>query len=481
MRESGILMSISSLPSDYGIGCFSEEAYRFIDFLSDSGQSYWQILPMGHTGFGDSPYQSFSSFAGNPYFIDLTRLIDRDVLDMTDFGVDEARIDYGKLYQSRYAILHMAYKNSNFKSESGYSAFLRKNEFWLNDYAEFMALKDANNGKAWIEWETLSADDKDIDFWKFVQYMFYTQWYDLKAYANKKGIKIIGDIPIYVSYDSVDVWKNPHLFQLDKNGLPIKVSGCPPDGFSATGQLWGNPLYDWQTHENDGFSWWIKRIEYSFRLYDTLRIDHFRGFCEYYAIPYGAKTAIEGEWLKAPGHNLFRTVENVLGKRDIIAEDLGFITESVRELLRECGFCGMKVFEFAFDERDDNGVEIYMPHNYPKNCVAYTETHDNEPVTSWFLGLSKKEKKLVREYLCDYYTPDGEIALPFISRIMQSNARLCVIPIQDYLMLGGDSRMNTPQSVGGNWQWRIKRNQLSDELGKRILSMTKLYGRVQNA
>ena len=225
MRESGILMSISSLPSDYGIGCFSEEAYRFIDFLSNSGQSYWQILPMGHTGFGDSPYQSFSSFAGNPYFIDLTRLIDHDVLDMTDFGMDEARIDYGKLYQSRYAILHMAYKNSDFKGESGYSAFLRENEFWLNDYAEFMALKDANNGKAWNEWETLSADDKDIEFWRFVQYTFYTQWYDLKSYANKKGIKIIGDIPIYVSYDSVDVWKNPHLFQLEKNGLPIKVAG----------------------------------------------------------------------------------------------------------------------------------------------------------------------------------------------------------------------------------------------------------------
>ncbi len=486
MREAGILMSVTSLPSDYGIGCFSDEAYRFVDFLKESSQSCWQILPLGHTSFGDSPYQSFSSFAGNPYFIDLKALISEGVLtqtlcDVADFGMDEARVDYGKLYQSRYALLRIAYENSDLKNDTAYDEFVNENSFWLDDYAEFMALKDANDGKPWNRWEIHRVLDEDIVFWKYVQYKFYEQWYRLKAYANGSGIKIIGDIPIYVSYDSVDVWKNPTLFELDCDGLPTHVAGCPPDGFSATGQLWGNPLYNWSEHKKDGYGWWIKRIEHSLKLYDVLRIDHFRGFCEYYSIPYGAKTAESGEWVKAPGQDLFACVEKVLGKREIIAEDLGFITESVKNLLRGCGFSGMKVFEFAFDSRDENGTSVYMPHNYPYDSVAYTATHDNEPITSWYKEIRSDEKQLVRDYLCDYYTPDAEIALPIISRIMQSNSKLCIVPIQDYLKLGSESRMNTPQTVGMNWQWRLSKNQLTPELAKLITTMTKQYGRCQNA
>lgn len=479
-------MGITSLPSDYGIGCFSDEAYRFVDFLKVSSQSCWQILPLGHTSFGDSPYQSFSSFAGNPYFIDLKALVNEGVLnqelcDITDFGIDETRVDYGRLYQSRYVLLHTAYKNSKLKNDDKYIKFIEENEFWLNDYAEFMALKDANEGKSWNEWEIYRVPDEDIEFWKYIQYKFYEQWYRLKEYANSNGIKIIGDIPIYVSYDSVDVWKNRNLFQLDSEGLPTKVAGCPPDGFSATGQLWGNPLYNWTEHTKDRYSWWIKRIEHSLKLYDILRIDHFRGFSEYYSIPYGAKTAQGGEWLQAPGQDLFRCVEETLGRQDIIAEDLGFITESVKRLLKDTGFCGMKVFEFAFDSRDENGVASYMPHNYPENSVAYTGTHDNEPVTSWYNEIQPREQRLVRDYLCDYYTPDNKIAMPFISRIMQSKSRLCIVPIQDYLGLGGEARINTPQTLGKNWQWRLSKNQLTPELAKTISSMTNQYGRGQNA
>lgn len=483
MRKAGVLLSISSLPSKYGIGCFSKSAYEFIDFLKAAKQSYWQILPLGPTSYGDSPYQSFSSFAGNPYFISLEALIDEGVLSKelcknTDFGMNETQIDYAKLYQARFGLLHLAFKNTDLSSDMQFKIFEKKNNFWLEDYAEFMALKNENNGKPWNEWVKTSVTDKDeIDFWKYLQYKFFEQWHKLKKYANENGVLIIGDIPIYVSYDSVDVWKNPELFDLDKNGTPINVAGCPPDGFSATGQLWGNPLYRWSEHEKDGYKWWIKRIQYSFELYDVLRIDHFRGFCEFYSIPYGDRTAENGKWVEAPGNELFKCIRRELGERNIIAEDLGFITDSVRKLLNESGFAGMKVFEFAFDSRDDNGSDMYLPHNYPRNCVAYTETHDNEPVTSWFSELPKNEKKLVRDYLCDYYTPDNEIVNPFISRIMQSNAKLCIIPIQDYLKKGSDSRINTPQTVGKNWRWRLRRDSLTPELCQMIASLTKCYGR----
>lgn len=483
MRKAGILMSITSLPSDYGIGCFSDEAYRFIDFLKSAHQTYWQILPIGATSFGDSPYQSFSSFAGNPYFIDLKSLIgegvlDKSLCDSTDFGTDNTQIDYGKLYQARFMLLHIAYKNTDLSSDDGYKDFIEKNAFWLDDYAEFMTLKERNDGKAWNEWETCEVlDETEPGFWKYVQYKFFTQWQSLKKYANDNGVMIIGDMPIYVSYDSVDVWKNPHLFELDKNGTPINVAGCPPDGFSETGQLWGNPLYRWDMHEKENFSWWISRIEYAFTLFDVLRIDHFRGFSEYYSIPFGASTARDGVWVEAPGDALFKAIRQELGRREIIAEDLGFITDSVRDLLDTCGFMGMKVFEFAFDSRDDNGVSTYMPHNYPNNCIAYTETHDNEPVTSWFCYLTDCEKRMVRDYLCDYYTPDSEIAIPFIAEIMKSRAGIVIVPVQDYLKKGSESRINTPQTVGQNWRWRIEKHELSQTLRDEIGLMTKLYER----
>ncbi len=483
MRKAGILLSISSLPSKYGIGCFSKEAYEFVDFLRSAKQSYWQILPLGPTSYGDSPYQSFSSFAGNPYYISLEDLvceglIDKHLCDNTDFGTESSQIDYSKLYQARYGLLHIAYKNSDFLNDENFKKFEAENSFWLDDYARFMVLKNENNGRAWNEWTTNTINDTDeINFWKFVQYKFFKQWYKLKKYANENGVSIIGDIPIYVSYDSVDVWKNQELFDLDSNSLPVNVAGCPPDGFSATGQLWGNPLYCWREHKKDGYSWWVRRIEYAFKMYDVLRIDHFRGFCEFYSIPYGEKTAENGKWIEAPGDELFKTIKKELGEKDIIAEDLGFITDAVRKLLSETGFAGMKVFEFAFDSRDDNGSDTYLPHNYPRNCVAYTETHDNEPVASWFSELPKNEKNLVRAYLCDRYTPDSEIVFPFISRIMQSNAKLCIVPFQDYMGEGKGSRINTPQTVGINWRWRVRRDAISPELCQIIRSLTKLYGR----
>ena len=483
MRKAGVLLSISSLPSKYGIGCFSKEAYEFVDFLCSAKQSYWQILPLGPTSYGDSPYQSFSSFAGNPYYISLEDLIsegilDKNLCDNTDFGTDCSQIDYQKLYQARFGLLHTAYKKSDFLNEEKFKKFEAENDFWLDDYARFMTLKNENNGKAWNEWESETVNEtEEINFWKFVQYKFFDQWKRLKKYANENGVSIIGDIPIYVSYDSVDVWKNPELFELDSDGLPISVAGCPPDGFSATGQLWGNPVYSWNEHKKDGFRWWIERIGYALEMYDALRIDHFRGFCEFYSIQYGESTAENGKWVEAPGSELFNAIKKELGERDIIAEDLGFITDNVRKLLSETGFAGMKVFEFAFDSRDDNGTDTYLPHNYQRNCIAYTETHDNEPVTSWFSGLPKNEKSFVRAYLCDKYTPDNEIAIPFISRIMQSNAKLCIIPLQDYMKTGRESRINTPQTVGNNWRWRIGRNDLSAELCQLVRSVTKLYGR----
>ena len=490
MRKAGVLLGIASIPSKYGIGCFSKEAYEFIDFLKRSGQSVWQVLPLGPTGYGDSPYQSFSSYAGNPYFISLEELVGEEVCKSFDFGDEGDYIDYGKLFENRFKALKIAYNNRS-TNDAEYDKFKRENCFWLDDYALFMAIKTEMGNTAWYQWEDkLKHRDSDaieekrcvladeIEFWKYIQFEFYTQWLRLKRYANSHGISIIGDIPIYTAYDSVDVWAAPHLFQLDENLCPTNVAGCPPDGFSKEGQLWGNPLYRWERHKEDGFKWWIKRLENCFKLYDAVRIDHFRGFDEYYSIPYGSKNAVKGEWLKAPGRELFREVYNVLGERDIIAEDLGFITNSVKELLSECGFPGMKVFEFAFDERDENGSDGYLPHNYPDNSVAYTATHDNEPVTSWFQAITEKERMMVRRYLCDYYTPDEKIALPIISRIMQSNAKTCVIPIQDYMCMGSEARINTPSTACGNWRWRLTSDALNDELSQRITALTKTYGRL---
>ena len=379
-------MHLSSLASPYGIGTMGKEAREFVDFLCESGQSYWQLLPIGPTSYGDSPYQSYSTFAGNPYFIDLDELQQKGWLEKEDYknivwGNDEERVDYGILYQERFQVLKKAAERFLKCPPSDFAFFCEENEFWLQDYANFMEQKSL-----------------DARYWKVIQYFFFEQWYALKKYANGRGISIIGDLPIYVSLDSVEVWAQPELFQLDENGVPKAVAGCPPDGFSEDGQLWGNPLYDWVYMERDGYQWWIRRIQYLCHMYDVLRIDHFRAFAGYYAIPYGNTTAQKGCWREGPGMKLFTAVEKAIGKQPIIAEDLGHITEDVRMLLKESGFPGMKVLQFAFDQRDGSGAE-YLPHNYEAHCVAYTGTHDNDTILGWFHEANQKDISYAKAYL----------------------------------------------------------------------------------
>lgn len=483
-RAAGILLPIASLSSDYGIGCFSKEAYEFADFLAETGQEYWQILPLNPTGFGNSPYQSFSGYAGNPYFIDLKAFLKDDSLIKPTHG---NYTDYEYLYKTRFKILKKIY--AEYKPDEEYKKFIKENSTWLEDYAVFSAAKEYFGGAEWIYWDDdikfrtdLNKYKKllhdDIEFFKFLQYIFYSQWKKLKAYVNSKGIKIIGDMPIYVSFDSSDVWSAPQYFELDENLFPKSVAGCPPDGFSHEGQLWGNPLYNWEEHKKDGYNWWIKRTEHAFSMFDILRIDHFRGFDEYYSVPYGAKNAKNGTWKTAPGHELFSALQKTLGKRKFIAEDLGFITDSVKKLLTDCGFPGMRVLQFAFDKRDTGNTNDYLPHNYIKNCVAYTGTHDNNTISAWFAELTKKEKENVRKYLCDYYTPDEKINLPLIGLAMRSCAELCIIPLQDYMGLGGEARINTPSTVGNNWEWRLKKGEPNKHTAKIIRDMTMYSGRI---
>lgn len=498
MRKAGILLPITSLPSKYGIGGFTREAYEFVDFLEEAGQSYWQILPMGPTGFGDSPYQAFSSFAGNPYYISLDDLINEGYLTEeecqgSDYGRDERVVDYKKIYNSRLKLLAKAYKREELKNNQEYLDFVGENVKWLEDYALFMALKDYFGGKAFIEWdydirvgnprakeEYAFRLQSEIGFWKYVQYKFFTQWKRLKEYANGKGIEIIGDIPIYVAYDSADVWANSALFQLDSEKIPISVAGCPPDGFSKKGQLWGNPLYKWEIHKESGYKWWLYRLEHSFKLYDVLRIDHFRGFDEYYSIEYGRRDAVKGEWCQGPKTSLFEAMHEKLGEKEIIAEDLGFITNGVKKLLEKCGFPGMKVFQFGFDKRDTGAKNEYLPHNYCENCVAYTGTHDNPTIVSWFFEITDGERQDVRNYLCDKYTPDSEIHLPIIGVVMRSKAKTVIIPIQDYLGYDSRSRINKPSTTGTNWQWRLSNLDLTKELARQIYEITRLNGRAQS-
>lgn len=495
-RAAGILLSITSLPSRYGIGCFSKSAYDFIDWLKEAGQSYWQILPIGPTSYGDSPYQSFSTYAGNPYFISLQELIDEGVLSeeeclAVDLGENPSAIDYEKLYKNRYQLLHTAYENSNISQNPDYIRFIAENDWWLSDYSLFMAVKDRFDGAPWTEWaEDIrlrwnNAMDYyrrelyfDIEFQKYLQFTFYKQWYKLKAYANSRGIKIIGDIPIYVALDSADTWANPQMFQLSQDNVPLAIAGCPPDGFSADGQLWGNPLYRWDYHKATGYQWWITRLAHCFRLYDVVRIDHFRGFDEYFSIPFGAKTAVGGHWEKGPGMDLFHKIREALGEKEVIAEDLGYMTDSVRQLVKDSGFPGMKVLEFAFDSRDSGSANDYLPHNYTENCVAYTGTHDNETITGWFGSITKDEKQLARDYLCNHHTPQKYLYKSFISVVMASRAGLCIIPMQDYMGYDNSARINHPSTVGENWKWRLKSGELTDDLKKEVYSITKRYGRL---
>ena len=494
-RTAGILLPVTSLPSKYGIGCFSKSAYDFVDWLKAAGQSYWQILPLGPTSYGDSPYQSFSTFAGNPYFISLEALIEEGVLtekecDGADFGSRPNDIHYEKLYKNRYPLLRKAYERSKISENPDYLRFIEENNWWLSDYALFMAVKDRFEGVPWNQWaEDIrlrwgNAMDYyreelyfEIEFQQYMQFKFYEQWNALKAYANENGIRLIGDIPIYVAMDSADTWAHPELFQLDETLTPSAVAGCPPDGFSADGQLWGNPLYRWDYHRNTGYEWWISRLSYCFRLYDVVRIDHFRGFDEYYSIPSGAESAKEGHWEKGPGIDLFRHVEQSLGWHEVIAEDLGYVTDSVRQLVFESGFPGMKVLEFAFDSRDTGSANDYLPHNYIENCVAYTGTHDNETITGWFQSITKKERQMARDYLCDQTTPDRLLHQSFISLIMRSSAKSCIIPIQDYMGYDNTCRINKPSTVGINWRWRLTEDELSEELKEKIHAMAMRYGR----
>ena len=490
-RASGVLLPVFSLPSKYGIGCFSKEAYKFIDQLKEAGQSYWQILPLGPTGYGDSPYQSFSTYAGNPYFIDLKTLIKEGLLTKKeckayDFGDQETKIDYEKIYYSRFKVLKKAFQR--FKPDKEYQEFVKENEEWLEDYSLYMAIKDSKGGASWNVWEDslknrepealvkAKEELKDaIDFYKFQQYEFDRQWKKLRAYANKQGIQIVGDIPIYVAFDSADAWAAPELFQFDEENNPVAVAGCPPDAFSATGQLWGNPLYNWEYHKKTGYEWWIRRIGYCFKLYDVVRIDHFRGFDEYYAIPYGDETAVNGKWMPGPGMDLFQAVEAKLGRPNIIAEDLGFLTDSVLKMLADSGFPGMKVLQFAFDPSAESA---YLPHTYPKNCVVYTGTHDNDTTRGWYHSESKATRDFAKEYMNVQRMDEDNLAWDFIRVAMGSVADLCITPMQDFLNLDGEARINMPSTLGGNWAWRMKKGQCDKETVKKMERMTKIYGRL---
>ena len=494
-RKSGVLMPVASLPGQYGIGTFGRESYRFVDMLAEAGQSYWQILPLGPTSYGDSPYQSFSTFAGNPYFIDLQTLIEEGLItkkeaDACDFGKKANEIDYGKIYNNRYKLLKKAFRRADLQNDIVYKRFCTKNRFWLEDYALFMAVKDSFGGKSFIEWDAdirkrvIKTVDiykekyaKEIEFYKFLQYKFQVQWKKLKKYANSKGIKIIGDIPIYVAFDSADTWANPKLFRFDGDGYPIAVAGCPPDAFSATGQLWGNPLYDWDYHKKTGYKWWIQRIRHCYELYDVVRVDHFRGFDEYYAIPYGDPTAEFGKWEKGPGFDLFAAIRNKLGEVDMIAEDLGYLTNSVRRLVKRTGYPGMKILQFAFDSREDSD---YLPHNYASNSVVYTGTHDNDTTVGWFMCLKRADKKMALEYLNrNDFSSDTEISEAFIRLAMGSVSKLCIIPMQDWLALDSKARINTPSTVGGNWVWRMRSGSFTKKLAKKMKKITRLYARLQ--
>lgn len=497
-RYAGVLLSVTSLPSKYGIGCFDQAAYDFVDWLEKAGQRYWQILPLGataHGGSDNSPYQAYSAFAGNPYMISLEALIEEGVLPRrecgaVDFGTDPAKVDFDKLHENRYTLLHKAYERSRISENKDYQRFCGENAWWLNDYALFMALKDFFGGVPFLQWPEdirmhwgFAVDYYnrelyfEVEFQKYMQFQFDRQWAKLKAYANARHIRIVGDIPIYVSPDGADVWAHPELFQLDGGNRPTAIAGCPPDAFAADGQVWGNPLYRWDYHRATGYEWWVSRMWHSFKLYDVVRVDHFRGFDEYFSIPQGAATAKGGHWEKGPGMELFDTIRYRLGDVSIIAEDLGFMTEGVRRLVRDSGFPNMKVLQFAVDPADTAGSNDYWPHNYSANCVVYTGTHDNETVAGWYAGLDGAAKKQIRDYLCDYYTPDTQMYQVLINLTMASVARDCIVPMQDYLALGNEARMNKPGTVGFNWRWRLKPGQVTDGLAEELLALAKRTGR----
>ena len=492
MRRAGVLMPVFSLPSPYGIGTMGAAAREFILFLEAAGQRYWQTLPLGPTSYGDSPYQSFSSRAGNPYFIDLDELaaeglLEREEYQGLDWGADPERVDYGLLYQTRYPVLRRACTRLLAGDRREFDHFCQEHRDWLEDYALFMAIKDSQGGVAWSQWpEGLRLREprelerarrelaEAVTFWKAVQYLFFRQWGALRAFAHVHHVDIVGDLPIYVSLDSADVWASPEQFQLDETLTPTEVAGCPPDGFSADGQLWGNPLFRWDRMREEGYRWWVDRVAFQFRLYDVLRIDHFRGFDEYYAIPYGEDTACNGRWRPGPGMEFFRAMEAKLGRPRIIAEDLGFLTPTVHQLLADTGFPGMRVLQFAFDSRDSTSA--YLPHCFIRHCVAYTGTHDNDTIQGWMATAPAESVRRAREYLRLNRREGYHWGM--LRSLWASVADLTVVQAQDLLGLGNEARINEPSTVGTNWLWRARTGVFTPRLAAKLRHEMELYGRL---
>jgi 4-alpha-glucanotransferase len=490
-RSSGILLPIFSLPSKYGVGTLGQAAYDFIDFLAEADQAWWQILPVGPTSYGDSPYQCYSTFAGNPYFVDLDLLVEDGLLKKTelkgvDFGDDPSQVDYAKLFENRFPLLRKAFARGRVTMAEEFADFRRENQRWLDDYALFMAAKDHFGGKPWTEWpdddlrmhrpdavrrymETLA---EDVAFYSFVQLLFFRQWDAMHAYALDRGVGIIGDLPIYVAMDSADTWSSPESFQLDDQNVPTAVSGVPPDYFSEDGQLWGTPLYRWDAMRADGYGWWIRRVEGAAKLYDALRIDHFRGFEAYWSVPYGDKTAKNGKWVKGPGMDLVGRLTGWFHDVQFIAEDLGFITPELQALLTESGLPGMKVLEFAFDSREPSN---YLPHTYGPNCICYTGTHDNTTLAAWRDEADPDDVAFADEYLGLNDEEGRNIGM--IRGGMSSVAVLFVAQLQDWLNTGAESRINTPGKLGGNWLWRLQPDEIPADLAEKIARMTRNYGR----
>ena len=483
-------MHISSLPSPYGIGTLGKAAYDFADFLHHAGQRYWQILPIGPTSYGDSPYQSFSTCAGNPYFIDLDLLeqdglLTREEINAVDWGTDTGRVDYGFQYSVRFDLLYHAYLRGRDRDADALREFRDANP-WVEEYALYMALKRSNSMQSWEHWpeeirlRRPGAEDtyatvlaEDTNFFIYLQFLFFRQWNRLRDYVHGLGIRIIGDLPIYVPYDSCDVWANPQLFQLDEGGLPTGVAGVPPDYFSEDGQLWGNPLYNWDAMRADGYRWWMQRIAAAGRLFDVIRIDHFRGLESYWSVPYGDVNARRGHWVKGPGQDFIDAVRRSFPELHLIAEDLGFLTPEVIELQRNSGYPGMKVLEFAFDPREPSN---YLPHRYTTNCICYSGTHDNETLVQWLDGASPETVQYVQEYLG--LRDRSECVKGILRAGMASVADVFIAQLQDYLELGAEARMNEPGTLSTkNWSWRVDASLLTDELADRIARMVKLYER----
>lgn len=499
-RAAGVLAHPTSLPGKYGIGSIGAESRSFIDILVLSRQRLWQMCPLGPTGYGDSPYQCFSAVAGNPLLIDVEQLVKMQLLDAQDLEplqeLPSDTVDFGRLIPLKMQILRKA--GESFLRSLGdpdsdimaarFRRFRRDNAAWLDDYAVFMVLKSQFGGAAWSEWpdedlrmhspeavkQAKASNQHEIAYHSFLQFIFFEQWLDIRSYANRSGVEIIGDMPIFVAYDSAEAWANPKLFLFDEHHRPTHVAGVPPDYFSATGQLWGNPLYDWDYHHETGYEWWIEIIQHKLSMFDYLRIDHFRGFAAYWAVPYGDTTAERGEWCPARGKDLFTRVREVLGSPPILAEDLGFITDDVRELKREFGFPGMKILQFGFDSGQDM-INEFLPHNYESSCIAYTGTHDNDTLKGWLESASEDDRNLALEYLNSH---GEEIHWDFIRGVFASAAAFAIIPLQDILGLGKEARMNTPGTLGGNWTWRFVPEMLEKKLLQKLSRMTTLFGRI---